>query len=185
MIRRFAEERFNDWILAELPRARDRVRDLRDKYPSAPLREQAQRLIDEKKKWATTGGAISGLFGLATLPADLAFVAYLQVSLIVDLAVLNGRNLKSGRARGEVLAIFGGANDAANFASRASPKAVARVAERLLSAKGLRFLGRIVPVFASPLTAALNSRDLQKAGDEAMRYYSAIPRALSGRRAAN
>jgi uncharacterized protein (DUF697 family) len=185
MIRRFASERFNEWILAELPRARDRVRELRERYPSAPPRELAQRLMDEKKKWATTGGAISGLFGLATLPADLAFVAYLQVSLIVDLAVLNGRNLKSARAREEVLDIFGGANDAANFASRASPKAVARIAERLLSAKGLRLLGRVIPVVAAPVTAALNNRDLQKAGEEAMRYYAVIPQALSARRVAN
>lgn len=178
MIRRFAEDRWARWILFEMGRSRVRVRELRDKYPTAPMREYAQRLIDDKKKWASTGGAVSGLFGLITLPADLALVAYLQLSLIVDLAVLNGRNLKSARAREEVLSIFTAANSMSGTASRASPKALSRLAERFLAAKGLRLLGRFFPLVAAPVTAALNNRDLQIAGDEALRLYLVIPRAL-------
>lgn len=178
MLRAFAEDRFESWILSEVARSRERVRDLRTRYPSAAPRELAQRLTDDKKKWATTGGALSGLFGLVTLPADLALVAYLQMSLIVDLAVLCGRNVKSARARQEMLDIFAAANSATGTASRASPKALARLAERLLAAKGLRLLGRAFPLFAAPVTAALNGRDLQVVGNEAMRFYEVIPRAV-------
>lgn len=183
MFRRFADDRFADWVLSELTRSRERIRGIQERYPSAPLAEQAQRLIDEKKRWASTGGALSGIFGLATIPADLAMVAYLQLSLIVDVAVLCGRNLKSAPARDEVLRIFLAASNASRTASRASPKAVARLTERILTAKGLRLLGRAVPLVAAPVSALLNNRDLQKAGDEALRAYSLIPQAVRERRA--
>lgn len=174
----FLEARFTDWVLAETARARSRVRELKDRYPSAPASEHAQRLIDDKKRWAATGGAVSGVFGLLTLPADLALVSYLQLSLIVEIAVLHDRHLKSAGARRELLQIFFAGNTAARAASRASPKAAARIAERLLAAKGMRFLSRLLPVLSVPLTAALNHRDLDKVGEEALRHYRFIPRAL-------
>ncbi len=183
MLWEMAEERFSGWLLVEVGRSRERVRELKGRYPSAPARELAQRLIDGKKKWAATGGAMSGLFGLLTLPADLALVAYLQMSLIVDLAVLCGRNVKSARARQEMLDIFHDAGSASSTASRASPKAAARLAERLFSARGLTLLGRALPLLAAPLTAALNNRDLQLVGEEAMRAYEVIPRAVVSLRA--
>jgi hypothetical protein len=168
----------------EVGRSRDRVRDLRKQFPSATERELANRLIEAKKKWAATGGAVSGLFGLASLPADLALVAYLQMSLIVDLAVLCGRNVKSIRARQEIVEIFTGTNSTVGVASRASPKATARIAERILAGRGFRLLGRAFPLVAAPLTAALNNRDLEKCGQEALRYYAIIPRALGAKRTA-
>jgi hypothetical protein len=69
-------------------------------------------------------------------------------------------------------------------ASRASPKASARIAERFLAARGFRFFGRAFPLLAAPVTVALNNRDLEKAAEEAMRYYSVIPKALVAKRAA-
>jgi hypothetical protein len=184
MIRQFAEERFEDWLLGEVTRARDRVRELRTQFPSAGTLELANRLIESKKKWAATSGAVSGLFGLMTLPADLAVVAYLQMSLIVDVAVLCGRNVKSARARAELLEVFNAANSSIAIASRASPRATARLAERFLAARGFRLLGRAFPVIAAPVTAALNNRDIEKAGQEAMRYFAVIPRALGTKRPA-
>lgn len=181
MLRQIADDRFADWVLDEVARSKERVRELREKYPSAPPHELAQRLIDEKKRWAATAGAVSGLFGLVTLPADLALVAYLQMSLIVDIAVLCGRNVKSATARRELLDVFTAANTAAATASRASPKALSRLAERLLTAKGLRVVGRVFPVVAAPVLAAINHRDLEKAGEEAMRCFSVFPKAMGGR----
>lgn len=183
IVRDLAGRGLETWLLAETRRSRDRVRELRERYPSAQLPELASRLVDEKKKWASAGGALAGLFGMAALPADLALVAWLQLSLIVDLAVLCGRNLKSRRARAELLDIFREANDAARTASRASPMALARLGERLLAARGLRVLGRALPVVAAPVAAVLNNRDIQKAGDEALRVYAHFPKVLAARRA--
>lgn len=182
MIRELAESRFEGWVLSEVGRSRARIGELREKFPSATHQELASRLIEAKKKWAATGGAVSGLFGLALLPADLALVAYLQLSLIVDLAVLSGKNVKSARAREEILEVLSASNSTIGLASRASPKATARIAERFLAARGFRFFSRAFPVVAAPLSAALNNRDLEKAGEEALRHFTTIPRAMGARR---
>src|SRR5437899_2677776 len=89
------------------------------------------------------------------------------------------------RARDEVFEVLGYSNgaDTVNLAGRAGPKVVARVAEKVLTKRGLAQIGRIVPVLASPVVAYLNNRDLQKAGEAAVRFYGTI-RQLPRRRAA-
>jgi hypothetical protein len=183
MITDLARERIGKVYLAEIVRCHRRIEDLRERYPAAPLREMAQRLTDTKKTWASTGGAISGLFGLISLPADLAFVTVLQLSLIMEIALLHKVNLKSDRAREEVLEVLGYSNgaDTVNLAGRAGPKLAARIAEKVLAKRGLAQLGRAVPVVAAPLVAYLNNRDLQRAGDAALRFYGTI-RSLPNRR---
>ena len=167
----------------EIARCRARVDSVREKYPSAQTAELAQRLTDTKKTWASTGGAISGLFGLALIPADLAFVTVLQLTLIMEIALVHKVNLKSGRAREEVFEVLGYSNgaDTVNLGSRAGPKVIARIAEKVLAKRGLEQLGRAVPVLASPLVAWLNNRDLQRAGEAALRFYGTI-RTLPGRK---
>src|SRR5207245_2378814 len=76
-----AKERLWGVYVGEIARCRKRVDELREKYPSATAQELAQRLTDSKKAWASTGGAVSGLFGLALVPADLIFVTVLQLTL--------------------------------------------------------------------------------------------------------
>jgi EcsC protein family len=178
-----AKERLWQVYVGEIGRCRKRVDELRGKYPSANAQELAQRLTDTKKTWAATGGAISGLFGLALVPADLAFVTALQLTLIMEIAVLHKVNLKSGRARTEVFEVLGYSNgaDTVNLAGRAGPKVLARVAEKVLAGRGLTQLGRAVPVVASPIVAWLNNRDLQRAGEAAQRFYGLL-RQLPSRR---
>ena len=171
-----SSERLSRLYLGEIGRARRRVDALREKFPSAPTPELVQRLVDSKKSWAGTGGAISGLFGWITLPADLAFVTALQLSLIMEVALLYRVNLKSERARAEVLEVLGYSNgaDTVNLAARSAPKLVGRVAAALLTRGGLRGLGRAVPVLAAPLSAHLNNKDIQRAGEAALRFYGTI-----------
>ncbi len=185
MLSQLARERLWTVYVGEIGRCRRRVDEVRDKYPSATAQELAQRLTDTKKAWASTGGAVSGLFGLALVPADLLFVTALQLTLIMEIALVHRVNLKSDRARDEVFDVLGYSNgaDTVNLAGRAGPKVVARVAEKILTKRGLAQLGRIVPVLASPVVAYLNNRDLQRAGDAAVRFYGTI-RQLPRRRPA-
>jgi hypothetical protein len=178
-----AKERLWTIYVDEIGRCRRRVDDLRGRYPSADHAELVRRLTDAKKTWAATGGAISGLFGLLLVPADLAFVTALQLTLIMEIALLHKVNLKSERARAEVFEVLGYSNgaDTVNLASRAGPKLVARVAERVLTRRGLSQLSRAVPVVASPVVAWLNNRDLQRAGEAAQRFYGTL-RTLPNRR---
>lgn len=182
MIRGLAREQLSRLYLDELVRARRRVEELRERYPSASTQELARRLIDAKKTWAGAGGALSGLFGLFSVPADLALVTALQLSLIIEIALLHKVNLKSERARGEVFDVLGYSNgrDTVNLASRVGPKLLGKVAQRMLSRGGLEALGRAVPIVAAPLTAHLNNRDIQRAGLAAQRFYGtmrSLPRA--------
>lgn len=171
-----AKQRLWGVYVAEIARCRKRVDELRDKYPSASAQELAQRLTDTKKTWASTGGAVSGLFGLALVPADLVFVTVLQLTLIMEVALVHRVNLKSDRARDEVFEVLGYSNgaDTVNLAGRAGPKVLARVAEKVLTKRGLAQLGRMVPILASPVVAYLNNRDLQRAGEAAVRFYGTI-----------
>lgn len=169
-LKRLAGRKFSDLVLSEIHRSRERIAELQRSYPSAKRPELANRLIDAKKTLAATGGAISGLFGLVSVPLDLVFVTYLQVSLLVDIAVLSGVNLKSARAQDELLDLLGYANGVGP-AVRAGPKLVGTIAVALFNRGGLPVLGRAVPVVASPLTAWLNNRALKRVGQEALRYY--------------
>jgi uncharacterized protein (DUF697 family) len=171
-----AKEKLGRLYLDEIGRARRRVDDLRARYPSAHPQEVAQRLIDAKKTWASTGGAVSGLFGLISVPADVAFVTALQLSLIMEIALVFKTNLKSDRARGEVFDVLGYSNgaDTVTMATRAGPKLLARVAEAMLTKRGLASLGRVFPIVAAPVTAYLNNKDIQRAGEAAVRYYGTM-----------
>ena len=187
MITEFAKERLWAVYLDEIGRSGKRVAEVREKYPSAGTPELAQRLTDVKKTWASTGGAISGLFGLAMLPADLAFVTALQLVLIMEIALLHKVNLKSDRARDEIFEVLGYSNGAAtvNLAGRAGPKLLARVAEKALTRRGLAQFGRAIPVLASPVVAYLNNRDLQRAGEAALRFYGTMRQLDHKRRTAD
>ncbi|HEY2031030.1 MAG TPA: EcsC family protein [Myxococcales bacterium] len=178
-----AKERLWAIYVDEIGRCKRRIDELKEKYPSAKNDELVRRLTDAKKAWAATGGAISGLFGLALVPADLAFVTVLQLTLIMEIALLHKVNLKSDRARAEVFEVLGYSNgaDTVNLAGRAGPKLAARVAEKVLTKRGLSQLGRAVPVVASPVVAWMNNRDLQKAGEAAQRFYGTL-RSLPSRR---
>ena len=177
------KERLWRVYVAEIARCRARVDEVKLKYPSALSQEVAQRLTDTKKSWASMGGAVSGLFGLALIPADLAFVTVLQLTLIMEIALVHKVNLKSERARDEIFEVLGYSNgaDTVHLGSRAGPKLLARIAEKALAKGGLKQLGRAVPVLASPLVAWLNHRDLQRAGEAALRFYGTI-RSLPGRK---
>lgn len=165
-----ANRRFSDLVLFEIGKAKARVQELEEAYPSAKRPELAQRLVDRKKTLAGTSGAISGLFGLVSVPLDMVVVTYLQISLLVDLAVLHRVNLKSARARDELLDLLGYATGVGPLV-RAGPKVLGQIARVLFTRGGFKGVGRAVPVVAAPLTAYLNNRALVRVGKEGILFY--------------
>jgi uncharacterized protein (DUF697 family) len=165
-----ASQRLDTVVLAEIARARRRIHDLERRYPSAGARELSERLIDSKKRVGSTTGAVSGLFGLVSIPADLILVTYLQCVLLVELATLYKANLKNERGRDELLDLLGYANGVGPIV-RAGPKLLGRVALSVFERGGLPTLGRAFPVVAAPLTAYLNSKAIDRVGQEAVRFY--------------
>ncbi len=182
-LKRLAGARMSDLVAQEVSRSRKRVADLEKRYPSATPRELAQRLIDEKKGLAGMVGGISGVFGLISLPADMVFMAWLQLVLLVDVATLYKVNLKSERIRGELLDLLGYANGMGPL-HRAGPKVLGRVVGKMLEKGGLGSLGRAVPLVAAPITAYINNQHIQSVGDQAVRFYEGFDKAHAKAKAA-
>ena len=80
------------------------------------------------------------------------------------------RNLKSERARQELLDVFGYANGIGPL-QRASPKLVGKLATVLLTKGGLETIGRAMPLVAAPISAYLNNQHIQQVGEQAVRHY--------------
>ena len=169
-IREMAEERISDVVLKETQRAKVKIDELSQRYPTAGPRELAQRMIDSKKAFAGMVGGVSGVFGIATLPADLGLMVYLQLALVVEVATLYKVNLKSERARQELLDVFGYANGIGAL-QRASPKLVGKLAAVMLQKGGLETIGRAMPLVAAPISAYLNNQHIQSVGEQAVRHY--------------
>ena len=79
-----AKERLEQLYLDELGRARRRVDELRERYPSASSQELTQRLIDAKKTWAGAWGGLAGsVAGTAALKLISAhWLTWLDVALL-------------------------------------------------------------------------------------------------------
>jgi uncharacterized protein (DUF697 family) len=183
-LKKLADTKLSDLVQQEVPRSRKRVLELEQRYPSAQMREKAQRLIDEKKHVASMTGGISGVFGLVGLPVDLTVMAWLQLTLLVDLATLYKVNLKSERARNELLDLYGYTTGVGPM-QRSGPRVLGKVAEVLLMKGGLKTLGRAMPLVAAPVTAYLNNQHIQKVGDHAVRFYEGFDKAHAKTRAAS
>jgi hypothetical protein len=175
-LRRLGRSRVEDVIQRELPRARKRLADLEERYPSADTRELAQRLIDEKKGIASMVGGVSGVFGAVSIPADLVVMLWLELGLLVDIATLYKRNLKSENERGQLLDLFGLTNGVGPF-TRSTPRALGSLAGYLLTRGGLNTLGRALPVVAAPVSAWLNNQHIQRVGDAAVRHFQGFEKA--------
>lgn len=175
-MKELARSRLDDLVLAEVGRSRARVNELEKRYPSADVKELAQRLIDAKKSVASAVGGVTGAFGLLGIPGDLLVMAWLQVVLVVDAATLFKVNLKGERARAEVLDVLGYANGVGSL-TRAGPRLLGTLAGKLLEKGGLKALGRALPLAAAPISAYLNQRHIQEVGDQVVRFYAGLEKA--------
>jgi hypothetical protein len=175
-LRRLSNERLTVLIEQEARRAKDRVDELQRTYPSAGTREIAQRLVDQKKQLASMIGGVTGIFGAVTVPLDLVGMAYLELSLLVDVAHVFKLNLRSDAAKQELLDLFGYANGIGPT-QRSSPKVLGSLAAMMLRRGGLSTLGRAMPLVAAPISAYLNNQHIQKIGEAAVRHYDGLAKA--------
>jgi hypothetical protein len=175
-LRKLANTQLSDLVEKEAVRARTRVDELQQKYPSAGPREISQRLIDQKKSLASLVGGITGVFGLVSVPVDLAGMLYLQVSLLTEVATVFKHPLKSERERQELIDLLGYANGISPV-QRSSPRVLGSLAQLILARTAFKGLSRAMPLVAAPISAYLNNQHIQDVGDSAVRHYDGWVRA--------
>lgn len=166
-----AKARLDELIEKESDRAKTKVDELSARFPTATPRELSQHLIEQKKQMAAVVGGVTGVFGLATVPVDLAGMVYLQLSLLVEVATVFKVNLRLQRTREELLDLFGYSNGLGPV-KRVSPKVVGSLVALLLSKGGMATLARAMPLIAAPVSAYLNNQHVQRIGDSAVRHYA-------------
>lgn len=169
-LKRLSNEKLTDLIEAEWARSKPRVDELVRTYPSAGSHELAQRLIDQKKQLASVVGGVTGVFGAVTVPVDLLGMAYLELSLLVDIATVYKVNLRSEGSKQEIADQFAYSNGIAPT-TRAGPRVLGSLASMALKRGGLSMLGRAMPLVAAPVSAYLNNQHIQKVGESALRHY--------------
>jgi hypothetical protein len=183
-LKRLGSARLSDVVSKDAERAKKKLEELTQRYPSAGPRELAQRFIDEKKTMASMVGGVSGIFGVLSVPPDLMVMTYLQLQLLVEIATLYKVNLKTERARAELLDVFGYANGIGPL-QRASPKVLGKLASFALTKGGLEAIGKAVPLVAAPISAYLNNQHIQAVGDQAVRHYDGFDKAAEKTRKAS
>ena len=175
-IKALGEATLIEIVVREIPRARQRIGQLEETYPSAQRRELAQRLIDEKKGLAGMVGGVTGIFGLVSLPVDLSVMVWLELMLLVDIATLYKVNLKGESQRTELLDLFAQTNGVGPL-TRSTPRAVGTFARFALTRGGLGAVGRGVPLVAAPISAWLNNKHIQAVGETAIRHFEGFGKA--------
>lgn len=169
-LKKLGNTQLSELIEKEAVRARVRVDELQQRYPSAGPRELSQRLIDSKKNVASMVGGITGVFGAVTVPIDLVGMVYLQLSLLTEVATVFKLSLKSERERQELIDLLGYSNGIGPV-QRSGPKVVGSIAALLLARGGLKGLSRAMPLIAAPISAYLNNQHIQQVGESAVRHY--------------
>jgi len=164
---------FESWLLAEMGRARLRIASLRDAHPHEDLESLSKRLIEARKRLALEGGVVTGFFGWLSLPADIAFSVWVQATLVVELGVLHGANLKSPSGRAELLEVLGLKERSLGMIW---PQLALSATRATLRRLGWKAVGRGVPVIAAPFSVWANGRELERVAADARRRFTTFRR---------
>ena len=150
-----AGERLAAVLGAEASRSRARVAALRARFPAAEARDVARHLVTRKRRIGTLSSGVAGLLGALSIPPSLVLTAWLELSLVVDVATAYGLDVRKGPGAEEVLRLF---------ASLRGLSVVKREGPRLLGQLG------------APVCAWMAGRHLQRVGEGAVRHFEGFRR---------
>jgi hypothetical protein len=142
-------------LAAEAPRSRARVAAVRRRFPAADVREVARHLVARKRRLARLAAGAAGVLGALSVPPSLLLNAWLELSLLSDVAAAYGLDGRRGLVADEVLGLF--------RALRGVP-VLRREAPRLLGPLG------------APVSAWLAGTHLERVGFAAVRHFEGFRR---------
>ena len=150
-----ARERVASVLSAEAARSRARVAALKSRFPAAEARDVARHLVTRKRRLGTLSSGVAGLLGALSIPPSLALTAWMELSLVVDVATAYGLDVRRDAAAEEVLQLF------------ASLRGVS-----VVKREGPRLLGQL----GAPVCAWMAGRHLQRVGEAAVRHFEGFRR---------
>ena len=187
--------------------ARDYARRVRAEHPAATNRELAAMVKSRHAVLARMEGATAGLpataapvvGAFASVPPDLAALAWIQCRMVVHIAAVYGADTTDPETAAELLVLQGFYNTT-EAARVALTEAGVRVATRLVNlyvkgsslqlAKQLfRFVGikftrvwllEAVPLVSIPISAIVNEGATRSLANRAMKFYDLSPRSKKG-----
>jgi hypothetical protein len=171
--REAAKTRLRDLIVQERQRAKLHIQFIRQTEPVASNDRVARIMVERWSTVAMVEGGITGAFGLVGVPLNLLLVAYFQLALVVSVAEAYDAGLEGAQGEDAILSVIGRAHGVEDMV-RASPRVLGEIAKAIAIRHGLGTLGRLVPLAASPISAKLNQRDMDRIGDEALRRFGGV-----------
>lgn len=168
-----AKTRLRDLIKSERQRARLHIHLIKQSEPIASNDRVARVMLDRWTKVAAAEGGITGVIGLLGVPINFLLFTYFQLAAVVSVAEAYGIELEGEAGEDALLSVIGRAHGMEDVV-RASPRILGAIAKALALRHGLGLLGRLVPIAAAPISAALNERDMNRIGGEALRRFGNV-----------
>lgn len=168
-----AQRRLRELIKQERKRARVHIDFIRRGEPDASNDRVARVMLSRWRTLASVEGGMTGAAGFFGVPLNLVLFSYVQVAVVVSIAEAYGIAL-DGRAGEEALLDVIGRAHGMDDLVRTGPRVLGALAKLLALRHGLGTVGRLVPMVAAPISAALNRRALDRLGDEAFRRFGNV-----------
>jgi hypothetical protein len=168
-----AQRRLRDLIAQERKRARFHIDLIQRGDPSASPDRVAHVILERWTKVATVEGGVTGAAGLFGVPLNVLLFTYFQVAVVVSIAESYGIALEGRAGEEAVLDVIGRAHGVPDLV-RAGPQVLGSLARMLAVRHGLGAMGRLVPMIAAPISAALNRRGMHRTGREALHRFGNI-----------
>ncbi|MBI4816805.1 MAG: hypothetical protein HY791_11135 [Deltaproteobacteria bacterium] len=170
-----ARTKLRELIDAERARARAHIAFVRKGEPTASADRIAEVIA---RRWITVSGVeggITGAVGFVGVPLNILLLTYCQIALIVSIAECYGVALEGDAGEEALLEVLGRAHGGGDVL-RASPRVLGSIAKAIALRHGMKSLGRLVPILASPIAARLNERDMEKLAELALRRFGRVVR---------
>lgn len=168
-----AKRRLGQLIEDERKRARFHIGLIRRQDPPPSDDRVAQTVLERWVKAAMVEGGLTGAAGFIGVPLNVVLFTYFQVAMVVSIAEAYGIALDGKAGEEALLRVIGKAHGFDDLV-RESPRILGEVAKAIALRHGLSVFGRLIPMVAAPVSAFLNSREMRRTGDEALRRFGNV-----------
>lgn len=168
-----AKKRLRDLIRQERRRAQFHIDLIRRGEPDASNDRVANVMLERWTKVAAVEGGVTGAAGLFGVPLNFLLFSYFQIAVVVSIAEAYGIALDGKAGEDALLDVIGRAHGIDDLV-RAGPRVLGALARALALRHGLGAAGRLIPMIAAPISAALNRRGMKRIGKEALARFGNV-----------